>query len=78
MTINKRKKYIDLSNLKCPLPLLRTKLLISDLSSGDEIEVTATDPTSWSDFISYSRVSGNKLLNAKKKENKFIYTLQKR
>ena len=41
MTINKRKKYIDLSNLKCPLPLLKTKLLISELSSGDEIEVTA-------------------------------------
>ena len=58
------KKILDASNLDCPLPLLKAKLMLAELSSGEILKVKATDPTSWEDFASYARISGNKLLKA--------------
>ena len=48
-------KYLNTNNLDCPLPLLKTKLTLADLKSGQILEVTATDPTSWADFASYAK-----------------------
>ena len=72
------KKYLNTNNLDCPLPLLKAKLFLSKLSAGDVLEVTAIDPTSWEDFASYAKMSGNKLLQASKKKNIFIYTIEKK
>jgi tRNA 2-thiouridine synthesizing protein A len=71
------KKYLNTNNLDCSLPLLKAKLFLSKLSAGDVLEVTAIDPTSWEDFASYAKISGNKLLQASKKKNIFIYTIEK-
>ena len=72
------KKYLNTNNLDCSLPLLKAKLFLSKLSAGDILEVTAIDPTSWEDFASYAKISGNKLLQAPKKKNIFIYTIEKK
>ena len=72
------KKYLNTNNLDCPLPLLKAKLFLSKLSAGDVLEVTAIDPTSWEDFASYAKISGNKLLQASKKKNIFIYSIEKK
>jgi len=45
------KKYLNANNLDCSLPLLKAKLSLSDLKSGEILKVTATDPTSWEDFF---------------------------
>jgi tRNA 2-thiouridine synthesizing protein A len=50
-------KYLNANDLDCPLPLLKTKLTLADLKSGQILEVTATDPTSWADFASYAKMS---------------------
>ena len=71
-------KYLNASNLDCPLPLLKAKLSLSDLKSGEILEVMATDPTSWDDFVSYTKISGNKLLKAVKLEDVFVYTIEKK
>ena len=71
------KKYLNTNNLDCSLPLLKAKLFLSKLSAGDVLEVTAIDPTSWEDFASYAKISGNKLLQASKKKNIFIYSIEK-
>ena len=49
-------KYLNATNLDCPLPLLKAKLSLSDLKSGEILEVMATDPTSWDDFVSYTKI----------------------
>lgn len=71
-------KYLNANNLDCPLPLLKTKLSLADLKSGQILEVTATDPTSWEDFASYAKISGNKLIHAEKKDGKFVYRIEKK
>ena len=71
-------KYLNANDLDCPLPLLKTKLTLADLKSGQILEVTATDPTSWADFASYARISGNELVHAEQNNGKFIYRIKKK
>ncbi len=71
-------KYLNTNDLDCPLPLLKTKLSLADLKSGEILEVTATDPTSWEDFASYAKISGNELVHAKKSGGIFIYRIKKK
>ena len=71
-------KYLNANDLDCPLPLLKTKLSLADLKSGQILEVTATDPTSWADFASYARISGNELVHAEQNSGKFIYRIKKK
>ena len=61
------KKYLNANDLNCPLPLLKTKLSLSELNSGEILEITATDTTSWEDFASYAKISSYKLIHAEKK-----------
>ena len=71
-------KYLNASDLDCTLPLLKTKLKLADLKSGQILEVTATDPTSWADFASYAKISGNELVHAEKNSGIFIYRIKKK
>ncbi len=61
------KNYLNANDLTCLLPLLKTKLSLYELNSGEILEITATDPTSWEDFASYAKISGNKLIHAEKR-----------
>jgi len=61
------KKYLNANDLTCLLPLLKTKLSLYELNSGEILEITATDTTSWEDFASYAKISGNKLIHAEKR-----------
>ncbi len=69
---------LDASGLKCPLPLLRTKLELSKMSKDQIIKVISTDPTSEADFKAFERMSGNVLLAIEKKEEKYFYLIQKK
>jgi len=72
------KKYLNTNDLYCPLPLLKTKLSLFELNFGEILEITAIDPTSWEDFASYAKISGNKLIHAEKKDGKFVYRVEKK
>ena len=72
------KKYLNANDLNCPLPLLKTKLSLFELNFGEILEITATDSTSWEDFASYAKISGNKLIHAEKKDVKFVYRIEKK
>ena len=41
---------LDVKGLNCPLPILRTKKTLSEMSSGAVLHVLATDPGSVRDF----------------------------
>jgi TusA-related sulfurtransferase len=43
-------RELDVKGLKCPLPILRTKKALSEMSPGEVLHVLATDPGSVKDF----------------------------
>ena len=49
---------LDLKHLACPLPILKTKKFIKELTPGDLLIVVATDPSSEIDFRVFCDVTG--------------------
>ncbi|MFL2697593.1 MAG: sulfurtransferase TusA family protein [Gammaproteobacteria bacterium] len=72
------KKTLDASGLDCPLPLLKAKFELSKLLPGEVLKVIATDPSSLKDFESFSRISGNVLLEIEENNNNLIFIFEKR
>ena len=49
--------------LNCPLPILRTKKVLSEMQSGQVVRILATDPGAAQDFAAFARQTGNELLS---------------
>ena len=71
-------KSIDTSGLNCPLPILKAKKALTELQSGQTLQVIATDPGSWRDFEAFARQTGNELVSQEKTETNFVYVLKRR
>ena len=56
-------KELDASGLNCPLPILRAKKALGDLTTGQVLKVVATDPGSVKDFEAFCKQTGNELLS---------------
>ena len=55
-------REVDAKGLNCPLPILRTKKALAEMSSGQVLRVLATDPGSARDFQTFCKQTGNELL----------------
>lgn len=73
----KADKTLDCKGLTCPEPILHTKMAINELSSGQVLEVLATDPGSVNDMSAWSKRTGNKILASSEKDGVYTFFLQK-
>jgi len=55
-------RELDVKGLNCPLPILRTKKALAEMSTGQVLHVLATDPGAVKDFQAFARQTGNHLL----------------
>ncbi|TAK59622.1 sulfurtransferase TusA family protein [Methylobacter sp.] len=69
---------LDASGLNCPLPLLRLKKALMDMSSGDIVKVIATDPAAHLDFGVYSDQTGHQIIQLIKESDKQIFYFKKK
>jgi tRNA 2-thiouridine synthesizing protein A len=56
-------RELDVRGLNCPLPILRAKKALGDLTAGQVLKVMATDPGSVKDFQAFCKQTGNELLS---------------
>ncbi|HRE14468.1 MAG TPA: sulfurtransferase TusA family protein [Usitatibacteraceae bacterium] len=68
---------LDVRGLNCPLPILKAKKALSDLTTGQVLRVLATDPGSVKDFQAFCRQTGNELLSHTEGAE-FTYFIRKR
>ena len=71
-------KEIDTRGLNCPLPILKAKKALSELSSGEVLKVVATDPGTVRDFQAFARQTGNELVEQSTEGADFIHFLRRR
>ena len=71
-------KEIDTRGMNCPLPILKAKKALADMSSGDVLKVVATDPGSVRDFQAFARQTGNELVEQESSNDEFIHFLRRR
>jgi len=55
-------KEVDASGLNCPLPILKAKKALAELSSGQVLKLIATDPGAQRDFEAFCKQTGNELV----------------
>ena len=55
---------LDAKGLNCPLPILKAKKALKELSNGQTLEILATDPGAVADFEAFCRTTGNKLVES--------------
>ena len=69
-------KELDTRGLNCPLPILKAKKALADMSSGDVLKVVATDPGSVRDFQAFARQTGNDLVEQQSLDHEFVHFLR--
>jgi TusA-related sulfurtransferase len=71
-------KEIDTKGLNCPLPILRAKKALAEMSTGQLLKVVATDPGSMRDFVAFAKQTGNELVEQEAVGDEFIHVLRRR
>ena len=54
-------EVLDLRGLKCPLPALKTRKLLSKMAAGEVLVIECTDPLTTIDIPNLLRETGDKL-----------------
>ena len=71
-------KELDARNLNCPLPILRCKKGLSEITGGQILKVMATDPGSVKDFQAFCKQTGHELLQLDEQTGLFTFFIKKR
>lgn len=70
-------KEFDASGLSCPLPILKTRKALADMSAGQVLKVTATDKGLVMDMQAFADQTGNTLLASSEANKTYIFLIQK-
>ena len=71
-------REVDARGLNCPLPILRTKKALNDMSSGQLVRILATDPASVRDFQAFARQTGNELVEHGEQDGAFFFVMKRK
>ena len=64
---------LDLTGLKCPLPVLKARRQMGQVAAGAVLEIVADDPAAPLDFDHFCHTGGHQLL--KSTENSGVFTM---
>lgn len=68
---------LDLTGLKCPLPVLKTRKALRGLIAGDRLEVHCTDPLSVIDIPNLIRETGDRVEIIEHAEKRIVFMIEK-
>jgi tRNA 2-thiouridine synthesizing protein A len=69
---------LDTCGLNCPLPILKAKKSLADMTSGQVIKVMSTDPGALRDFEAFAKQTGNELLAQETEGDRFHIWMKRR
>jgi tRNA 2-thiouridine synthesizing protein A len=71
-------KEVDARGLNCPLPILRSKKALLEMSAGQTLKIIATDPGSVKDFQAFARQTGNDLLESAEASGEYTFYIRRK
>jgi tRNA 2-thiouridine synthesizing protein A len=71
-------KDLDARGLNCPLPILKAKKALAEMTSGQILRVQATDPGSVRDFQAFARQTGNILVGQSEENQEFTFYMKRK
>lgn len=73
----KVKKVLDAKGLACPMPIVRTKKAMEELSSNEILEVHTTDQGSKSDLTAWAKSGGHTLIKETEEDGIMKFWIKK-
>ncbi len=70
-------QYLDAKGLNCPLPILKSKLLLNKMQADEILLVEATDPHSKVDFEAYCARTDHEIINSVLSEGVYRFTIKR-
>lgn len=74
----KADQEIDCRGMNCPLPILKTKKAVEQLTSGQILKMTATDPGSANDMDAWARRTGNEIVASEEANGEYTYYVKRK
>ena len=71
-------KSLDTRGLNCPLPILKAKKALAEMTTGQLLKVVSTDAGSTRDFQAFAKQTGNELIEQQSAGGDFIHVLKRR
>ena len=68
---------VDARNLQCPMPVLKVAQAIAQISSGQTLELVATDRGALSDIPAWTKDMGHDLKEQFEQDDEFHFLIQK-
>ena len=68
---------VNMRGLKCPLPTLKTRKLLSKMAAGEVLVIECTDPLTTIDIPNLIRETGNKLESSGRNGRVLTFTIRK-
>ena len=68
---------LDTSGMNCPLPVLKARKALSEMSSGQRLHLIVTDLGAKKDIPAFCKMTGNTLIDTNDKEGKIHFFLEK-
>ncbi len=70
-------RELDARGLNCPLPILRTKKSLAEMTSGQLLKISATDPGAVKDMAAFAKQTGNELLSTAEANGEYVFLMRK-
>ncbi|MEX0705375.1 MAG: sulfurtransferase TusA family protein [Nitriliruptoraceae bacterium] len=70
-------RTLDASGLACPMPVVRARQAIDQIESGQVLEVISTDRGSLSDIPAWAEGTGNRLVEQREEDSRFVFLIEK-
>lgn len=70
-------QYLDAKGLNCPLPILKSKLLLNKMQADEILLVEATDPHSQVDFEAYCARTDHEIIISTLSEGVYSFTIKR-
>ncbi|NIC41513.1 sulfurtransferase TusA family protein [Aquabacterium sp. A08] len=71
-------RELDARGLNCPLPILKAKKALAEMTSGQTLKVIATDSGSVRDFQAFAKQTGNELVEQDAAGPDYVSVLRRR
>ncbi len=71
-------KELNARGLSCPLPIVKTKKSLADMTSGQVLKVISTDSGSVKDMAAFAEQTGNPLLSTVEEGGAFVFYMKKK
>ena len=70
-------RILDCLGLFCPMPIVKTREALRDMTVGQVLEMLSDDPASDPDMRSWARRTGNELLDVSKNGSVYHFLVRK-